>query len=201
MHHVGSPTNVGEPEMTGATFGGPVNTGEPDVAPDADADHPEIPRSDEPDDAAQLVDNDGGGSAEGGSLDGEVPVPDSKWGSMHQGIDPKSEADRDYDLYVEDLDSDDSEYGSYFCASIATPPVQDLAPTDSYRQSFQQRYIIDRHTCSTGRVLSPWRGQTWRRRCGMACCTKQSSQKTRISRHATLRIRSHRIGFAKNSPN
>ncbi|CAE7453065.1 unnamed protein product, partial [Symbiodinium pilosum] len=56
----------------GATFGGPVNTGEPDVAPDADADHPEIPRSDEPDDAAQLVDNDGGGSAEGGSLDGEV---------------------------------------------------------------------------------------------------------------------------------
>ena len=29
MHHVGSPTTVGEPETTGATFGGPVDTGEP----------------------------------------------------------------------------------------------------------------------------------------------------------------------------
>ena len=28
MHHVGSPTAVGEPEVTGATFGGPVTAGE-----------------------------------------------------------------------------------------------------------------------------------------------------------------------------
>ena len=62
---------------------------------------------------------------------GEVPDSDSEWGSMHQGIDPNSEVDRDYDLYVEDLDSDDSECGSYFYASIAMPPVQGLVPTSS----------------------------------------------------------------------
>ena len=43
MQHVGSPTKVGEPEMTGATFEGPVNAGEPDDGPDAGADRPEIP--------------------------------------------------------------------------------------------------------------------------------------------------------------
>ena len=43
LHHVGSPTHAGEPEMTGATFGGPAHAGEPDDGPDAGADHPEIP--------------------------------------------------------------------------------------------------------------------------------------------------------------
>ena len=52
---------------------------------------------------------------------------------MRQEIDPNSEADTDYDLYVEVLDSDDSEYGSYVHAGIAMPPVQDLVPTASHR--------------------------------------------------------------------
>ena len=95
MYHVGSPTNVGEPEMTGATFGGPVHAGELDGGPDADADRPEIPLDDEPDDAAQDADVDDGSFSEGGSLDGEVPDLNNEWhwfpvsrsGPMHQEID------------------------------------------------------------------------------------------------------------------
>ena len=139
MHHVGSPTNVGEPEMTGATFEVPVHTGEPDDGPDAAADHPEIPLDDEPEDVEQqdadedADDDDDGSFSPGGSLHGEVPdlnewawFPVRRSGSMRQEIDPDSVVDRDYDLYIADLDSNDSEYGSYFYASIATPPVEDL---------------------------------------------------------------------------
>ena len=53
----GGPADAGEPAE-----GGPVHTGEPNVEPYVGADHPEVPR-DEPDDAAQLADNDDGGSA------------------------------------------------------------------------------------------------------------------------------------------
>ena len=93
LRHVGSPANVGEPEMAGATFGGPVHTGEPDDGPDADADHLEIPFDDEPDDAVQ----DG--------VDEEYPVVRS--GAMRQRLGPDSEVDRGFDLYVEDLDFDE----------------------------------------------------------------------------------------------
>ena len=98
LHHVGSPTTVGEPEMAGATFGGPVNTGgepgdggpvtaeepadggavtagEPDVVPDADADQ------NEPDDVAQPVDDDDGEPVEGSSSNDEEP--ETPWGSLH----------------------------------------------------------------------------------------------------------------------
>ena len=52
---------------------------------------------------------------------------------MRQEIDPNSVVDRDYDLYVEDLDSDDSEYGSYCYASVAMPTVQDMIPNSFNR--------------------------------------------------------------------
>ena len=101
--------------MTGATSGGPVHNGEPDDGPDADADHPEISFDDEPDDAAQDADVDDGSFSEGGSLDGEVPdlnnergwFPVRRSGSTHQETDLNSAVDRDYDLYLEDSDSDD----------------------------------------------------------------------------------------------
>ena len=86
--------------------GGLANAGVPDVEPDADADH------NEPDDAAQFTDVDSGEDpAEGGSSNGEEP--ETPWGSLHtQRRDTDSEVDCGYDVYVEDLDSDDSEYGS-----------------------------------------------------------------------------------------
>ena len=112
--------------MTGATFGGPVHTAVPDDGPDADADHPEIPFHDEPEDAEQHDadddDDDDGSFSPGGSLHGEVPDLNSEWawfpvrrsGPTHQEIDPDSVVDSDYDLYIEDLDNHDSEYGSCF---------------------------------------------------------------------------------------
>ena len=54
-------------------------------------------------------------------------------GATRRHWDPDSEVETDHDLYVEDLDSDDSEYGSYFYASIAMPPFQDLIPISSHR--------------------------------------------------------------------
>ena len=90
--------------------------------------------------------------AEGGSPDGEVPDTESEWGSMHQELDPNSEADRDYDLYVEDLDSDDSEYGSCFYASIAMPSVQDLVPTSSSSSS-RVTYYLSEESMSEPRIL------------------------------------------------
>ena len=55
-------------------------------------------------------------TAEGGSPNDEAPEPESSWGSLRiHGREPDSKVDRDFDIYVEDLDSDDSEYGSYNC--------------------------------------------------------------------------------------
>ena len=79
MHHVGSPTAVGEPELTGAAFGGPVNAGgpadggpanagEPDVVPDADVD-----QNEPDDDAAQFLDVEEEAPSEGGSFTNEEP--------------------------------------------------------------------------------------------------------------------------------
>ena len=129
---MGSPTAVGEPEVTGATFGGPVNAGgpadggpanagEPDVVPDADGDH------NEPDDAAQPMDDDDEEPAEGGSSNDEEPG--TPWGSLRtQRRDTDSEVEVGFDVYVPDLHSDDSEYGSYFYASNSMPPVENLTP-------------------------------------------------------------------------
>ena len=147
MHHVGSPTAVGEPEMTGANFGGwvnagepgdggpvnagepadggPVNAGEPDVVPDADADADHNGH----DDAAQPMDDGEGDPSEGGSSNDEAPESENPWGSLHtHGLDPDFEVDRDFDLHVEDLDSDGSEYASYLSASNSMPRVQNLVP-------------------------------------------------------------------------
>ena len=153
--------------MTGATFGGPVTTGEPadggpvtagepadggpdtagvpDVVPDADAD------LNEPDDVAQPMEVDDGEPIEGGSsIDEEPGTP---WGSWHtQRRDTDSEVDRDLDIYVEDLDSDDSEYGSFFYASNSMPPVQDLPPGAS-NYTLNVSHFLNEESMSEPRIL------------------------------------------------
>ena len=103
MHHAGGSFNSEEPEcVEGATLGGPVHTGEPDDGPDADADNPEG----EPDDVAQdVADEEGGSTISGSSLHSEVPHlrHDGVWkpitvrsGAMRQRLDPDSVVDKGY---------------------------------------------------------------------------------------------------------
>ena len=157
MHHVGSPTAIGEPEVTGATFGGPVtagepadggsvNAGEPDVVPDADAD---------PGDAAQPIDDADGDPAEGGSSNDEATEPESSWGSLRtNGVSSDSDVDRGYDVYVPDLDSDDSDYGSYFYASNSMPPVENLTPgASSSGMNLNVSHFLNEESMSEPRTL------------------------------------------------
>ena len=105
----------------------------------------------EPDDAAQFTDVDSGEDpAEGGSSNEE---PETPWGSLHtQGRDTDSEVDCGYDVYVEDLDSDDSEYGSYFYASNSMPPVQDLTPGAS-GHNLNVSHFLSEESMSEPRIL------------------------------------------------
>ena len=122
MHHVGSPINVGEPEMRGNLW----RPGPHDGGPDAYAEHPEIPFDDEPDDAAQdVADEEGVSTPSGSSLHSEVPHLHHDWvwypvvrsGATRQHLDPESEA-IGVGTFMTRISM---EYGSYFYTSIATP--------------------------------------------------------------------------------
>ena len=159
MHHVGSLTAVGESELTGAAFGGPVNAGgpadggpanagEPDVVPDADVD-----RNEPDDDAAQFLDVEEEAPSEGGSFTNEEPG--TPWGSLHtQCRTTDSEVDFGFDVYVPDLDSDDSEYGSYLYASSSMPPVENLTPgASSSGMNLNVSHFLNEESMSEPRIL------------------------------------------------
>ena len=55
-------------------------------------------------------------------------------------------------VYVEDLDSDDSEYGSYFYASNSMPPVQDMTPAAS-GQNLNVTHFLSEESMSEPRIL------------------------------------------------
>ena len=115
---------------------------------------------DEPDDAAQdVADEEGVSTTSGSSLHSEVPHLHHDWvwypavrsGAMRQHLDPDFEVDRGCDLYIEDLDSDGLEYGSYFYASVAMPPVEDLLPLDSHRPQ-RPSYFLNEESMSEPRI-------------------------------------------------
>ena len=156
---MGSPTAVGESGVIGATFGGhvnaggpahggPANAGEPNVAPDADVDHNEPD-----DDAAQFLDVEEEAPSEGGSFTNEKPG--TPLGSLRtQWRDTDSEVDFGFDVHVPDLDSDDSEYGSYFYASNSMPPVENLTPgASSSGMNLNVSHFLNEESMSEPRIL------------------------------------------------
>ena len=64
----------------------------------------------------------------GSSLRSEEPAEGAD--AMRTEMYPDSEMDKDYDLFIPNSDSDDSEYGSYFYASIDMLSVEVMVPQD-----------------------------------------------------------------------
>ena len=65
-----------------------------------------------------------------------------------------SEVDFGFDVYVPDLASDDSEYGSYFYASNSMPPVENLTPgASSSGMNLNVSHFLNEESMSEPRIL------------------------------------------------
>ena len=146
MHHAGGSLHREEPEcVADTTLGGSVHIGEPDDGPDVGADNPTTPDDAEPDDAAQV----GSDDARVDSPHRLASFPEDRRRASGSGYKLCSR----YGLRIPDLDSDDSEYGSYFYASIDMLAVERLVPHEATGAVRNSCFLDEESMSEPSRIL------------------------------------------------